>query len=68
MQQGYRLQRRLFGLVNEVIRFCSVLGGDVGKSGWYDIAPNLRPEAGLLALRKGLRLFANIRPAILLMS
>lgn len=25
MQQGYRLQRRLFGLVNEVIRFCSVL-------------------------------------------
>ena len=41
------------------------VGGDVGKSAWYDIAPNLRPEAGLLAIRKGLKLFANIRPAIL---
>ena len=41
------------------------VGGDVGKSNWYSIAPNLRPEAGLLALRKGLELFANIRPAIL---
>jgi 3-isopropylmalate dehydrogenase len=41
------------------------VGGDVGKSRWYDLAPNLRPEAGLLAIRKGLKLFANIRPAIL---
>lgn len=29
------------------------------------LASNLRPEAGLLAIRKGLNLFANIRPAIL---
>ena len=29
------------------------------------MAPNLRPEAGLLAIRKGLGLFANIRPAYL---
>ena len=41
------------------------VGGDVGNSGWYDVAPNLRPEAGLLAIRKGLHLFANIRPAYL---
>lgn len=41
------------------------VGGDVGNSKWYDVAPNLRPEAGLLAIRKGLGLFANIRPAYL---
>ena len=41
------------------------VGGDVGNSKWYDVAPNLRPEAGLLAIRKGLNLFANIRPAYL---
>ncbi len=41
------------------------VGGNVGNSKWYDVAPNLRPEAGLLALRKGLELFANIRPAYL---
>ena len=41
------------------------VGGDVGNSRWYDVAPNLRPEAGLLKIRKGLGLFANIRPAYL---
>lgn len=41
------------------------VGGDVGNSKWYDVAPHLRPEAGLLAIRKGLGLFANIRPAYL---
>ncbi|MDW2798416.1 3-isopropylmalate dehydrogenase [Clostridium boliviensis] len=41
------------------------VGGNVGNSKWYDVAPNLRPEAGLLAIRKGLNLFANIRPAYL---
>ena len=41
------------------------VGGKVGNSRWYDAAPNLRPEAGLLAIRKGLELFANIRPAYL---
>lgn len=41
------------------------VGGNVGNSRWYDVAPNLRPEAGLLAIRKGLGLFANIRPAYL---
>ncbi len=41
------------------------VGGIVGKDSWYDLAPNLRPEAGLLAIRKGLGLFANLRPAYL---
>ncbi|WP_099467677.1 3-isopropylmalate dehydrogenase [Konateibacter massiliensis] len=41
------------------------VGGDVGNSKWYGKEPHLRPEAGLLALRKGLELFANIRPAYL---
>ena len=41
------------------------VGGNVGNSKWYDVAPNLRPEAGLLAIRKGLNLFANLRPAYL---
>lgn len=41
------------------------VGGNVGNSRWYDVAPDLRPEAGLLKIRKGLELFANIRPAYL---
>ena len=41
------------------------VGGDVGNSRWYDVAPNLRPEAGLLKIRKELGLFANVRPAYL---
>lgn len=41
------------------------VGGNVGQSNWYQLPPNLRPEAGLLKIRKGLNLFANIRPAVL---
>ena len=41
------------------------VGGNVGNSKWYDAAPNLRPEAGLLKIRKYLELFANLRPAYL---
>lgn len=41
------------------------VGGNVGQSNWYSLPPNLRPEAGLLAIRKGLGLFANLRPAVL---
>lgn len=41
------------------------VGGNVGNSKWYDVAPNLRPEAGLLKIRKDLELFANLRPAYL---
>ncbi len=41
------------------------IGGDTTTSPWYKLAPNLRPEAGLLKLRKALNLFANLRPAVL---
>ncbi|HBA96709.1 MAG TPA: 3-isopropylmalate dehydrogenase, partial [Lachnospiraceae bacterium] len=41
------------------------VGGDVGKSDWYKLPPDKRPEAGLLKIRKGLELYANIRPAVL---
>ena len=41
------------------------IGGDAKTSPWYQLEPSKRPEAGLLALRKGLNLFANLRPAVL---
>ncbi len=41
------------------------IGGNTSTSPWYRLPAELRPEAGLLALRKSLGLFANIRPAYL---
>ena len=41
------------------------IGGDAKTSPWYTLEPSKRPEAGLLQLRKGLNLFANLRPAVL---
>ena len=41
------------------------IGGNTSTSPWYKLEPSKRPEAGLLAIRKGLNLFANIRPAYL---
>lgn len=41
------------------------IGGDAATSPWYCLPPERRPEAGLLALRKALNLFANLRPAFL---
>ena len=41
------------------------IGGDTTTSPWYQLPPNLRPEAGLLKIRKALNLFANVRPAVL---
>ncbi|MDU2205817.1 MAG: 3-isopropylmalate dehydrogenase [Thomasclavelia ramosa] len=41
------------------------IGGDTTTSPWYKLEPNLRPEAGLLKIRKELGLFANLRPAVL---
>ena len=39
------------------------IGGNTSTSPWYKLPPNLRPEAGLLKIRKELGLFANLRPA-----
>ena len=41
-----------------------VLGG-VGGPQWDDLPTHQRPEKGLLGLRQGLGLFANLRPALL---
>lgn len=41
------------------------IGGNTSTSPWYKLPPHLRPEAGLLKLRKSLNLFANLRPAYL---
>lgn len=41
------------------------IGGNTATSPWYQLPPELRPEAGLLKLRKSLNLFANLRPAYL---
>jgi 3-isopropylmalate dehydrogenase len=41
----------------------AVLLGAVGGEKWEEMEHSLKPEAGLLKLRKSLELFANIRPA-----
>ncbi len=43
----------------------AVLLGAVGGPKWDDLPGEKRPEQALLGLRKGLGLFANLRPAIL---
>ncbi len=43
----------------------AVLLGAVGGPKWDNLARELRPERGLLGIRKDLGLFANLRPAIL---
>lgn len=41
----------------------AVLLGAVGGPKWLDAERHLRPEMGLLQLRKGMDVFANLRPA-----
>lgn len=53
-------------LTDEVLRDCqgadAVLLGAVGGPKWDDPKAKVRPEQGLLGLRKGLGVFANLRP------
>lgn len=53
-------------LPEETLRAClnadAVLLGAVGGPKWDDPKAKTRPEDGLLAIRKGLGLFANLRP------
>ncbi len=46
----------------------AVLLGAVGGAKWDTFPGHVRPEAGLLAIRAGLGLFANLRPAIIYSS
>src|SRR5512136_2860372 len=72
----FRFAERLMGgcsidangvaLTPEVLRDCqaadAVLLGAVGGPKWDDPKAKVRPEQGLLGLRKGLGVFANLRP------
>ena len=72
----FNFQERLMGgcsidkygssLTDETLADCqasdSVLLGAVGGPKWDDPNAKDRPERGLLALRKGLKVFANLRP------
>jgi len=53
-------------LTEETLKACqqadAVLLGAVGGPKWDDPTAPVRPEQGLLALRKGLGVFANLRP------
>lgn len=55
-------------LPEETLRLCqqsdAVLLGAVGGPKWDDNPPHLRPEKGLLAIRKQLDLYANLRPVV----
>ena len=46
-------------------RLDAVLLGAVGGPKWDDLPMDQRPEKGLLGMRSGLDLFANLRPALL---
>ncbi len=56
-------------LPDETLELCkasdSILLGAVGGYKWESLDIAVRPEKGLLGLRAGLDLFANLRPAIL---
>lgn len=56
-------------LPHETVDICkksdAVLLGAVGGAKWDSLPGNLRPEAGLLGLRKALDVYANLRPSVL---
>ena len=43
----------------------SALLGAVGGPKWDDVAPEIRPEKALLGLRGGMKVYANLRPALM---
>ena len=43
----------------------AALLGAVGGAKWDDVAPEIRPEKALLGLRGGMKVFANLRPAVM---
>jgi 3-isopropylmalate dehydrogenase len=63
---GCSIDRFGTALTQEVLQACkassAVLLGAVGGPKWDDPQAKVRPEQGLLGLRKGLGVFANLRP------
>lgn len=78
---GFELNfdNRLFGgasideygepLTEETLNACkasdAVLLGAVGGPKWDKVDPSIRPEKGLLNIRKGMGLYSNLRPALM---
>jgi len=76
---SFRIKEHLMGgcaidatgdpLPEETLAACqaasAVLLGAVGGPKWSDPAAKVRPEQGLLGLRKGLGLYANLRPVMI---
>jgi 3-isopropylmalate dehydrogenase len=63
---GCSIDRYGIALTEETLKSCqdsdAVLLGAVGGPKWDDPNATVRPEQGLLGLRKGLGVFANLRP------
>ncbi len=63
---GCSIDQYGISLTDETLKACqrsdAVLLGAVGGPKWDDPKSKERPERGLLALRKGLQVFANLRP------
>ena len=63
---GVAIDETGVALTQDTLKMCkrcdAVLLGAVGGPKWDDPLAKVRPEDGLLALRKGLGLFANLRP------
>lgn len=66
---GIAIDKTGVPLPQETIDICkasdAVLLGAVGGEKWDKLPGHLRPEAGLLGIRKALQVYANLRPAIL---
>lgn len=76
---GFEIEEALMGgcaidktgepLPQETLRKClasdAVLLGAVGGPQWDTLPGSQRPEAGLLGIRSGLKLYANLRPAVI---
>ena len=60
-EYGVPLRSETIGLAKSAD---AVLLGAVGGPKWDNVAFDVRPEAGLLEVRKELGLFANLRPAV----
>ncbi|MDR0999187.1 MAG: 3-isopropylmalate dehydrogenase [Clostridiales bacterium] len=66
---GASIDRYGTPLSQECLTICekadSIILGAVGGSKWDSLPGELRPEAGLLGLRKHFELYANLRPVLL---
>ena len=64
---GIAIDKTGVPLPDETIKICkesdAVLLGAIGGEKWDNLPGYLRPEAGLLGIRKALGLYANLRPA-----